>query len=91
MVNMKFENPPAYDISELIFKDEILIEEFFSKKYDDFFKSSNSRYLYWDELKHKKDLPFDPIKSWALLKLNRRSNYKKLTFGDSVFVIPLQN
>jgi len=86
---MKFENPPAYDISELIFKDEILIEEFFSKKYDDFFKSSNSRYLYWDELKHKKDLPFDPIKSWALLKLNRRSNYKKLTFGDFSFCYTL--
>lgn len=86
---MKFENPPQFDISELILKDEYLIAEFFSKKYDEFFKSSNSRYLYWDELKHRKDLPFDPIKSWALLKLNRRSNYKKLIFGDFNFCYTL--
>lgn len=86
---MKFEKPPSFDITELIFKDENLIEEFFSKKFEEYFKSANTRYLYWDELKYRKDLPFEPVKSWALLKLSRQSNYKKLTFGDYSFCYTL--
>ena len=89
MFNMKFEKPPSFDISELLFKDEKLIEEFFSKKFEEFFRAVNARYLYWDELKYRKDLPFEPVKSWALLKLSRQSNYKKLTFGKFIFCYTL--
>lgn len=86
---MKFETPPVIDVGELIFNDKKLIEEFFSKKFEEFFKAINTRYLYWDEFKYRKDLPFEPIKSWALLKLNRRSNYKKLSFGKYDFCFAL--
>ncbi|UXX79494.1 Fic family protein [Reichenbachiella carrageenanivorans] len=78
---MKFENPPSHDTENSLFEDSQLIKDYFSKKFEAFFKSVDSRYLYWDEVKYRKDLPFDPIKSWALIKLNRRSNYKTLTFG----------
>ncbi|GAB3333138.1 Fic family protein [Marivirga atlantica] len=86
---MKFEKPPLVDINELIFNDKEIVHEFFSKKFEDFFKLINSRYLYWDDFKYRKDLPFDPVKSWALLKLNRRSNYKKLSFGQFDFCFNL--
>lgn len=86
---MKFESPPSADIESLIFEDDKLVNDYFSKKYEEFLKLIDSRYLYWDEIKHRKDLPFDPIKSWALIKFNRKFNYKKLSFGSSNFYFVL--
>ena len=82
---MKFENPPSIDTEHLLFDDDQLIKDYFSKKFEGFFKSIDSRYLYWDEVKYRKDLPFDAVKSWALIKLNRRSNFKQLSFGKFEF------
>lgn len=87
---MRFEKPPAIDINKLVIDDNKLIEEFFSKKYDQFLKTANSRhYLYWDEIKYRKDLPLDPVKSWVLVKLSRRSSYKRLQFGLYSFCFSL--
>ena len=83
--NMKFEKPPDFNVDELIFKDDKLINDFFNKKFQDFFRSVDTRYLYWDELKYRKDLPFSPEKSWALVKLNRSSSIKRLKFGQFEF------
>ncbi|WP_417800337.1 Fic family protein [Tenacibaculum sp.] len=77
---MKFENPPKMQMSSE------LIDDYFDKKYSDFLKTSDDRYFYWDELKHRKNLPYnDPIKAWSLVKLHRRSNYKRLKFGREEF------
>ena len=77
---MKFENPP-----NTIMTDE-LIDDYFDKKYSDFLKTSDDRYFYWDELKHRKKIPYDdPVKAWSLVKLHRRGNYKRLKFGKEEF------
>ena len=77
---MKFENPPQFK-----FDNEIMID-YFEKKHVDFLKKTDDRYLYWDELKHKKDLPYnDPYKAWILTKIHRKSNFKHLKFSDIEF------
>lgn len=81
---MNIKDPPVFKM-ELIVDDEKLISEYFSKKYEDFLKSIDNRYLYWDEVKYRKELPFDPEKSWLLIKFNRRLNYKRLSFGNFAF------
>jgi len=83
--NMKFELPPEVNVNSLLLKDDEVINNLVTGKYQPFLKTVDSRYLYWDELKHRKDLPFDPVKSWALVKFNRRINYKKLSFGPHNF------
>ena len=77
---MKFENPPER------IKSDDLLDDYFSGKYDDFLKKTDERYFYWDELKYRKELPYDdPIKSWSLVKLHRQGNYKRLRFGGELF------
>lgn len=77
---MKFENPPEFERTEEI------LDDYFSGTYLDFLKKTDERYFYWDELKYRKDLPYnDRIKAWTLVKLHRRGNYKRLTFGNEIF------
>lgn len=77
---MKFENPPKR------LKSNELLEDYFSGKHDDFLKKTDERYFYWDELKYRKEQPYDdPVKSWSLVKLHRQGNYKRLRFGEEVF------
>ena len=77
---MKFENPPS-----ALMTDE-LIDDYFGKTYSDFLKTSDDRYFYWDELKHRKKIPYnDPLKAWSLIKLHRRGNYKRLIFEKEEF------
>lgn len=77
---MKFENPP-----KALMSDE-LIDDYFDKKYADFLKTADDRYFYWDELKHRKKMPYnDPLKAWSLIKLHRRGNFKRIKFGKTEF------
>jgi Fic family protein len=50
----------------------------------DFLEIIDARYLYWDEVKHRKDLPFEAKKTWGLIKANRHLNYKNLGVGKYV-------
>jgi Fic family protein len=77
---MKLETPPYASIEEELLKD------YFEKKHVEFLKISDDRYFYWDEIKHRQNLPYDdPFKAWRLVKLHRSSNYKKITFGKEDF------
>lgn len=77
---MKFEKPPSLDFNR------DLLDDFMNKKHEEFLESTNDRYPYWDELKHKKTLPYsDPTKSWSLLKLYRSSHYQKVKFDKLNF------
>lgn len=77
---MKFEKPPKIDL------DDKVIQDYFSRKYIDFLRITDDRYWYWDELKHRKNLPFDDmIRVWALVKLHRQASYKTLRFGNREF------
>jgi len=77
---MKLEKPPMPEPIDSEFV-SLSIQE----KYKDFLQAIESRYLYWDEVKHRKDLPFDPEKSWKLVKTNRMLNYKNLNIGTHFF------
>ncbi len=78
---MKIEKPPKVSF------DSSIVKQLLSKKYKDFLESIDSKYLYWDEVKYKKDLPFpgDLHKNWMLIKINRRINYKSLEFAKYSF------
>ncbi|MCV6631154.1 MAG: Fic family protein [Flavobacteriaceae bacterium] len=77
---MKFENPPSPLMTDK------LIDDYFDKTYSGFLKTSDDKYYYWDELKHRKKIPYnDPLKAWSLIKLHRRGNYKRLKFGIEEF------
>jgi len=79
-LDMKLEKPP-------------LIQDFDPEMFDviwkgtakGFLKITDDRYLYWDEVKNRKDLPLEPNKSWALIKAHRRLNYKALILGTEKF------
>ena len=52
----------------------------------DFAKTADDRYFYWDELKHRKKIPYsDPLKAWSLIKLHRKGNFKGIKFGITEF------
>jgi len=80
--NMKLEKPPSSaenytDVVDLVF----------GRQHAEFLENIDSRYLYWDEIKHRKDLPFgkDTFKAWNLIKMNRLFNYKTISFDSYSF------
>lgn len=77
---MKLESPPKVKFTKDVFSD------YFDGKYEDFLKKTDFKYLYWDELKHLKDLPYNnPQKAWSLIKLFRQGNFQKISFGGTTF------
>jgi Fic family protein len=77
---MKIEKPPKFELN-IDFLNRILAGEF-----DDQINKSNERYLYWDDLKYKKDLPFNnPAENWTLIKTYRTTKYEPLAFGKYRF------
>ena len=59
LFKVKIETPPAVEWDDSIIKDII------SGHYSEFISTSDVKYYYWDELKHRKDIPDgDPIKAW---------------------------
>jgi len=77
---MKLEKPPKVKLFDLE-----IVKLISLRKHIDFLQNIDSRYLYWNEIKYRKDLPFEPIKSWALIKSNRNLNYKDLTINKYTF------
>ena len=84
---MKFETPPKFE------KSIQLINDYLDKKYDEFLRVCDNRYFYWDEIKHRKNLPYnDPQRAWSLVKLHRKANYNTLKFNkDSFYYFPTDN
>lgn len=77
---MKLEKPPnRVPIQEVI-------EDLNSESKLPFIKQSNKFYWYWDELKYKKNQPYeDPIKTWSLIKLHRIFNSKNVRLNNYSF------
>lgn len=78
---MKLEQPPkGINFTEVY-------QDYIDKKFENFLRISDDRYLYWDILKYRKNLPYpeDTVKSWSLLKFHRSINYKTINFGEKHF------
>ncbi|MBA4239590.1 MAG: hypothetical protein C0448_02600 [Sphingobacteriaceae bacterium] len=77
---MKLEKPPITEQFDIE-----VVKMTVQDEYKEFLQTAESRYLYWDEVKHRKDLPFDAEKSWKLIKTNRALNYKSVNIGKHYF------
>lgn len=62
------------------------LQKVWNGEFRDFIIKSDEKYYYWDDLKYKKDVPFDSqIENWTLLKTYRTSKYEKIKFGNYTF------
>jgi Fic family protein len=77
---MKLEKPPQTELF-----DNKMFKLVVSRNHYDFLQVIDSRYLYWDEVKQRKDLPFQAIKTWRLIKTNRLLNYKNIALNKYLF------
>lgn len=77
---MKIEKPPKFDFNI------DLLQRIWSGEFEEQINRSDERYYYWDDLKYRKDLPFnDPVDNWTLIKTYRTSKYESLVFGSYRF------
>ncbi len=77
---MKLEAPPAFKLLP------DLLERIWKGDFQAFLSKSDERYYYYDDIKHRNDLPFENIEdSWSLIKAYRTSKYEYLTFGKHKF------
>lgn len=62
------------------------LQKVWKGEFRDFIIKSDEKYYYWDDLKYRKDAPFDSqIENWTLLKTYRTSKYEKIKFGNYTF------
>jgi len=79
---MKLERPPTVSPTQVI----ALFTDLHSNLHKDFLAQAEKRYWYWDELKHRPELPYDdPEKAWHLIKVHRNSVFKLITIGNHRF------
>lgn len=77
---MKIEKPPHVEL-----KLEYL-ERIWKGEFEDFINKSDERYYYWDDLKYRKETPFEkPIENWTLIKTYRTTKYESVVFGNYRF------
>lgn len=77
---MKLEKPPRFQLQVE------LLQRLWEGEFNEAIFQSDERYDYWDELKYRKDLPFEnPVDNWALIKSYRTSKYESLLFGTYKF------
>jgi len=78
---MKLEHPPSTTSDGLH-----LAKDLFDKRFGSFLSVADKRYWYWDEFKHRTDLPYkDARKAWSLVKLHRKQNSKDIYIGSYRF------
>ncbi|TNE79853.1 MAG: Fic family protein [Bacteroidetes bacterium] len=77
---MKIESPPEFKF------DPELFEKIWKGDFEPFLDKSDERYFYYDDIKYRKDSPFDsPEETWNLIKSYRTTKYEILAFGDYRF------
>lgn len=77
---MKIEKPPKFKVNLDILK------RIWAGEFDDHINKSDERYYYWDDIKYKKDLPFNnPEENWNFIKTYRTTKYEPLVFGNYRF------
>ena len=77
---MKLEKPPKCELNIEY------LQKIWKGEFRDFITKSDEKYFYWDDIKYKKDVPFESqIENWTLIKTYRTSKYEKLNFGAYTF------
>lgn len=77
---MKIEKPPKFKLNIEY------LQRIWAGEFEEQINKSDERYYYWDDLKYKKDLPFDDaLENWAFIKTYRMSKYESLFFGKYRF------
>lgn len=77
---MKLEKPPLIEINI------DYLQQIWKGEYDDFLNKADEKYYYWDDLKYKKNAPFnEAIENWTLIKSYRFSKYENIEFGNYKF------
>jgi len=77
---MKLEKPPTFEFQtkylESIWQDEFKL----------YLNQADEKYYYWDDVKYKRNAPFETAKeNWNLLKTYRTTKYESLVFGNYRF------
>lgn len=76
---MKLERPP--DVKYIDYFGQALQD-----KYKTYLLSTDERYLYWDDIKYKKNGPFEnPLENWSLIKAYRYLKSETIIFGHHWF------
>lgn len=69
---MKLEKPPKCELNIEY------LQKIWSGEFKDFILESDEKYFYWDDIKYKKEVPFElQIDNWTLLKHIVHPNMKK--------------
>lgn len=77
---MKIEPPPHFKLKPELF------EQIWQGDFESFLNKSDESYFYFDDVKYRKDAPFqDPEKNWSLIKTYRTTKYEILSFGNHRF------
>lgn len=77
---MKIEEPPPFKLQTH------LLNQILSGEFEAFLSKSDERYFYYDDIKYRKDLPFDHLEeTWNLIKSYRTTKYEYLQFGKYRF------
>jgi len=77
---MKLEKTPDFKLQPEF------LDKIWSGQFESFLNRSDEKYYYWDDIKYRKDSPFDdPFESWNLIKTYRTTKYEFLEFGKHKF------
>lgn len=75
---MKLPTVPSYTEEDLVKAIPLLSNEDVRSTIDSF----NRRYLHWDEIRHRKPLPAEPLQIWMLMKFIRQASMRPFQFAD---------
>lgn len=77
---MKLESPPHFKLQPELF------EQIWQGDFESYLNKSDERYYYYDDVKYRKDSPFEkPEDNWNLVKTYRTTKYEYLSFGKHKF------
>lgn len=78
---MKLERPPSNSKANLH-----LVKDLYDKRFEEFLSAADKRYWYWDEFKHRPNLPYNNAeKAWNLVKFHRMQTSKDVFIGSYRF------
>ena len=79
-VNMKLEKPPVFK-----WQSELL-PRIWQGDFEEFLSKSDEKYFYFEDIKYRKDAPFEnPEENWNLIKTYRAAKYEYISFGSHKF------
>jgi Fic family protein len=77
---MKLERPPVVEINI------DYLRQIWKGEFDGFLNKADEKYYYWDDLKYKKEAPFNSaLENWTLIKSYRYTKYESIELGKYKF------